>query len=398
MSDELDTWPLLSKLTRGVVESKPDLAARMALNIRATLVFYRTDDGVPLAEVENSTRTHIAALTDPGATLRERDSAPRRLGEDRARDGIALTDVADALRCGTKFLWDEILAYARGLGTSDAELVELASQIWFMHDAFTQAMTAGYRQEHARALLSRQQERLGLLYGLLTAQGREAASPWNAVDRLGLPRTGGFVVVAVAAPHTGRMPLPRIEQTLTDSRITSAWVMTGNVQLGVVSAIDPQWAEVLETSSRPLAVEVGVSPVQHDYARISLAVRLARTALAAAVPGTLSLFTDSPILMSAAGSPEISEPIMNSVFGELMRIAEPERTTLINTLSAWIDADGSFNTVAAALWVHPNTIRNRMRRIAALTGHDVSQPRQAAELYLALATYRQRAGPGIDTT
>ncbi|MDQ1569869.1 MAG: hypothetical protein QOF79_543 [Actinomycetota bacterium] len=398
MSDELDTWPLLSKLTRGVVESKPDLAARMALNIRATLVFYRTDDGVPLAEVENSTRTHIAALTDPGATLRERDSAPRRLGEDRARDGIALTDVADALRCGTKFLWDEILAYARGLGTSDAELVELASQIWFMHDAFTQAMTAGYRQEHARALLSRQQERLGLLYGLLTAQGREAASPWNAVDRLGLPRTGGFVVVAVAAPHTGRMPLPRIEQTLTDSRITSAWVMTGNVQLGVVSAIDPQWAEVLETSSRPLAVEVGVSPVQHDYARISLAVRLARTALAAAVPGTLSFFTDSPILMSAAGSPEISEPIMNSVFGELMRIAEPERTTLINTLSAWIDADGSFNTVAAALWVHPNTIRNRMRRIAALTGHDVSQPRQAAELYLALATYRQRAGPGIDTT
>ncbi|MCU1403605.1 MAG: hypothetical protein JWM70_1929, partial [Microbacteriaceae bacterium] len=150
MSDELDTWPLLSKLTRGVVESNPDLSAKMAQSIRANLVFYRTDDGVPLAEVENSTRTHIAALADPGATLDERNSAPRKLGENRARDGIALTDVADALRCGTKFLWDEIVDYARGLGTSDAELVELASQIWFMHDAFTQAMTAGYREEFAR--------------------------------------------------------------------------------------------------------------------------------------------------------------------------------------------------------------------------------------------------------
>ncbi|MCU1582006.1 MAG: PucR family transcriptional regulator [Microbacteriaceae bacterium] len=396
MSDELDTWPLLSKLTRGVVESDPDLSAKMAQSIRANLVFYRTDDGVPLAEVENSTRTHIAALADPGATLDERNSAPRRLGENRARDGIALTDVADALRCGTKFLWDEIVDYARRLGTSDAELVELASQIWFMHDAFTQAMTAGYREEFARALLSRQQERLGLLYGLLTARGREAASPWNAVDRLGLPRTGGFVIVAVAAPNTGRMPLPRIEQALSEAQIPSAWVMSGDVQLGVVSTLLPTWAEVLVTSAGPWSATAGICPIQHDYARIGLAVRLARTALAAASPDTFSFFANSPISMSAAGSPEISEPILRAVFGELLQADERERTILVDTLAAWFDTDGSFAAAGAHLWVHPNTIRNRMRRITVLTGRDVSHPRQAAELYLALAAYRQREHAGLD--
>jgi hypothetical protein len=392
MSDELDTWPLLTELTRGLADSAPDLSARMALHIRAELPFYRTDDGVPLAAVEESTRTHVAALSHPGATVEERNAAPRELGERRARDGVALADVTDALRVGTKFLWDEVVAYSRALGTvSDRELVELASQIWFMHDAFTQAMTAGYRREYARALLSRQQERLGLLYGLLTARGQEAASPWNAIDRLGLPRSGGYVVAAVAAPKTGRMPLPRIEQALAESRVISAWVMSGNVQLGVVSTIDPDWARVLQDAAQPWQARAGVSPLQHDYARIGLAVRLARTALAAATDRSFTFFGDSPVPMSAAGSPEVSEPILAAVFGELLRLPEPERTTLIDTLTAWFDSDGSYPAVATRLWVHKNTIRNRMHRVASLTGRDVSVPRDAAELYLALSAYRQGA-------
>ncbi|HEY0260931.1 MAG TPA: helix-turn-helix domain-containing protein [Lacisediminihabitans sp.] len=396
MSDDIGPWPLLTRLTRAVA-SGTDLSARMAQAIRADLAFYRTDATVPLAEMEVSARAHIAALTHPAPTPEERDTAPRELGERRARDGVELTDVMDALRSGTKFLWDQIVAHARRLGTvSDAELVELASQIWFMHDAFMQAVTAGYRRESARALLSRQQERLGLLYGLLTARGSEAASPWNAVDRLGLPRTGGFAVVAVAAPATGRMPLPRIEQALAESGVVSAWVMAGTVQLGVVSTVDPSWTEALENGARPWTATAGVSPLQHDYARIGLAVRLARTALAAATADGFAYFTDAPIPMSAAGSPEISEPLMASVFGELLHTAEPERSNLIDTLAAWFSADGSFATVATQLWVHQNTIRNRMRRIATLTGRDVSQPRQAAELYLALATYRQRVGKDPD--
>lgn len=393
MSDEQDSWPLLTSLTRGVVASDPGLAARMAEHIRAELPFYRAG-GVPLAEIEESTHTHVAVLTASTMPPHERDAASRGLGEKRARDGVDLTDVTDALRSGTKFLWDETVASARRQGSvSDTELVDLASQMWLMHERFAQATIAGYRQEFARSLLSRQQERLGLLYGLLTTRGSETASPWNAVDRLGLPRVGGYVVVAVAAPTTGRMPLPRIEPTLADAQVTSAWVMAGGVQLGVVSTALANWAEELRNGARPWTATAGVSPRQHDYGRIGLAVRLARTALAAASPNTFSFFDESPISMSAAGSPEISEPIMLATFGALLRVDQPERSTLIETLAAWLD-EGSFAAVAARLQVHQNTVRNRMRRVHVLTGRDASQPRQAAELCLALAAYRQ-AGASV---
>jgi DNA-binding PucR family transcriptional regulator len=118
--------------------------------------------------------------------------------------------------------------------------------------------------------------------------------------------------------------------------------------------------------------------------------------LAGASPDTFSFFANSPISMSAAGSPEISEPILRAVFGELLQADERERTILIDTLAAWFDADGSFAAAGAHLWVHPNTIRNRMRRITVLTGRDVSHPRQAAELYLALSAYQQRGHAGLD--
>ncbi len=394
--DELDSWPLLAELLRDVVASNPDLSVRMADTIRTELAFYGTGSPVTPAEVERSTSEHIAALITPGLTVEEREAAPRDLGERRARNGVALMDVTDAVRAGTKFLWDVVVAHARARGVSDTELVELAGQVWFMHDAFVQALSAGYRNEFAKSLLSRQQERLGILYGLLTARGQEAASPWNAVDRLGLPRTGGYAVVAVAAPHTGRMPLPHIEQALTQSQIISAWVMSGNVQLGVVSTVDPSWPDTLESAAEQWTVTAGVSPSQQDYARVGLAVRLARIALAAAAPGTFSYFKDAPIPMAAAGSPELSGPIVEVVFGDLLHLAETEREPLIDTLDAWFSTDGSFAEVATKLWVHQNTIRNRMHRIAALTGRDIAQPRHAAELYLALSAYHQQAMDNVD--
>ncbi|WP_426515592.1 PucR family transcriptional regulator [Diaminobutyricibacter sp. McL0618] len=394
--DELDSWPLLAELLREVVVSNPDLSVRMADTIRTELEFYRAGSPVTPAEVERSTSEHITALVTPGLTVEEREAAPRDLGERRARKGIAQMDITDAIRTGTKYLWDAVVAHGRARGVSDAELVELASQVWFMHDAFVQAMSAGYRNEFAKSLLSRQQERLGILYGLLTARGQEAASPWNAVDRLGLPRTGGYVVVAVAAPHTGRMPLPRVEQALAQLQIISAWVMSGNVQLGIVSAVDPSWPAALESAAEQWTVTAGVSPLQQDYARVGLTVRLARIALAAAAPGTFSYFTDAPIPMAAAGSPELSGPIVEVVFGELLHLPETERQPLVDTLDAWFSTDGSFAAVATKLWVHQNTIRNRMHRIATLTGRDIAQPRHASELYLALSAYHQQAMGNLD--
>lgn len=389
MTDDASTgWPLLSRLTREVRATDPELAEHMAQAIRAELDFYRASRAVPLAAIVQSAAEHIEAVASVGEPAETRDAPARRLGEVRARDGVSLADVTDSLRVGTRYLWDRIVAQARTSGAAtDAELVDLATEMWVMHGEYVQAMTAGYRKESAQVLLGRQQERLGLVYGLLTARG--ASSPWDAVDRLGLPRQGGFVVVGARSETLGRMPLPRVEADLAEAGVLSAWVMVGSTQLGVVSAVHEDWRQRLSAISAACGATAGVSPVETEYGRIGHAVRLARTALAAAGPGELCFFDDSPVPVAAAGSPEVSGPVVDAVLGRLLAAPETEQSVLLETLTHWFASDGTVADVATRAWVHQNTVRNRLRRVTALTGRDVAHPREAAELYLALTAYLQ---------
>jgi hypothetical protein len=49
---------------------------------------------------------------------------------------------------------------------------------------------------------------------------------------------------------------------------------------------------------------------------------------------------------------------------------------LIETLEAWLDAFGDVTAAAAALFIHPNTLRYRLRRITELSGLDLTDPEQ----------------------
>ncbi|MEJ1231330.1 MAG: hypothetical protein WDM88_12920 [Galbitalea sp.] len=94
---------------------------------------------------------------------------------------------------------------------ADAELVSLASEVWLMNDNFVRLMEEGYRAQQSTMLVTAQQERFALVYTILTGMPEDGGTLWEAVDRLPLPRTGGFVVVAVRAATAGSMPLPLLE-------------------------------------------------------------------------------------------------------------------------------------------------------------------------------------------
>ena len=63
--------------------------------------------------------------------------------------------------------------------------------------------------------------------------------------------------------------------------------------------------------------------------------------------------------------------------------------TLIETLSAYFESGSSMEATARALFVHPNTVRYRLRQTADLTGLPASDPRHALTLRMALALGRQ---------
>ncbi|MDI1460764.1 helix-turn-helix domain-containing protein [Catellatospora sp. KI3] len=64
---------------------------------------------------------------------------------------------------------------------------------------------------------------------------------------------------------------------------------------------------------------------------------------------------------------------------------------LVESLRAWLDALGDVTAAANALFIHPNTLRYRLRRITEVSGLDLSDPDQrfAAMLQLRILNYGQ---------
>ena len=91
-----------------------------------------------------------------------------------------------------------------------------------------------------------------------------------------------------------------------------------------------------------------------------------------------------------AGDGHARRQLVDDVYVPLLHA----RGTLVETLSAWLDHGSSIEGAARALFVHPNTVRYRLRQVADLTGLTPSQPRDAFTLQIALVLGRQSGRGG----
>jgi DNA-binding PucR family transcriptional regulator len=129
---------------------------------------------------------------------------------------------------------------------------------------------------------------------------------------------------------------------------------------------------------------VVAGPVANDLAGAAVSARAAVSAYRAA-PG----WPDAPRPVLAAellaeralaGDGHARRQLVDDVYLPLLHA----RSALVETLSAWLDRGSSIEGAARALFVHPNTVRYRLRQIADLTGLTPGQPRDAFTLQIAL--------------
>jgi DNA-binding PucR family transcriptional regulator len=138
-----------------------------------------------------------------------------------------------------------------------------------------------------------------------------------------------------------------------------------------------------------LAESFGPGPVVvgPPAADLSAAHASARDAMAAlrAAPG----WPDAPRLVSAtallperalAGDDHAREQLVT----EVVRPLEAAGGELARTLTTYLDGGGSLEGCARALFVHPNTVRYRLRRVGEVTGLRATAPRDALVLRVAL--------------
>lgn len=82
-----------------------------------------------------------------------------------------------------------------------------------------------------------------------------------------------------------------------------------------------------------------------------------------------------------------AETLRGYADGVLLPLREHDRRRdgeLETTLKAFLQYDGQYAATASALFVHVNTLRNRLAKITELTGRDVARTDDRVDLYLAL--------------
>jgi hypothetical protein len=85
-----------------------------------------------------------------------------------------------------------------------------------------------------------------------------------------------------------------------------------------------------------------------------------------------------------AGDEDAHRELVDTVAKPLAKAGD----VLLETVTTFLDAGGALEATARALFVHPNTVRYRLRRVAEVCGHSPFEPRGAFALRVALALGR----------
>jgi hypothetical protein len=387
--------PHIAELGKLMLARAPRLGEAMADLLCREIDAYSDGTVVTKDEVRESCVANVTFIFDSLAGNADVDVSPaEHTGTTRALSGVPLPAVMTAYRIGFRFMWEQTLAAARAAAIPTDSILDATARVFVAQDTFTQAMSSAYRQQLTAQILQREEERSALVEALLSRQITDTHSLWEAADLLRLPTSGPYVVVAAELPSIGKLGLPTIENKLSARDIRSAWRLLPDLQVGIVHLGGPVPPDTLGTLVEVLrhaaTARVGISAPFHELAETSDALRLARLAVTGKplADSLVAVFDDTPLAVAAVSAPEVMMKIRSSVLGRLNALPAEERTVLLGTFQAWLQAGGSANDTAAKIYCHPNTVRHRLRRIEELTGRSLSRPTDLAELCLAFEVER----------
>lgn len=133
---------------------------------------------------------------------------------------------------------------------------------------------------------------------------------------------------------------------------------------------------------------VVIGPMVDDVSQVHRSARAARaalTAVAAWPQAPRPLAADDLLPERALGGDEAArETLISDIYTPLLAAG----ATLVETLDEYIAQGRSLEGAARELYVHPNTVRYRLRRISQLLGWDPTDAREGYVLHTALAVGR----------
>jgi hypothetical protein len=318
----------------------------------------------------------IAVATNEAADMPMLSAQAREgafdLGRGEARSGRTTEALLAAYRIGARISWRELSRTAVQAGLPPEALAEFAGLVFSYIDELSDVSAAGHADELAATGRARQRLLETLALRLLENTPAEVVD--DAVQRAEWSPPATLTAALVPSPELGgalagvpsgtlvRGDLPEVE----DLAVLLVPDMHGSAR-----------AALLRTLASHRATVGPPRPWREARASYERALRARAAGLG---PDTEEHLV--PLVLDA--DPEARADLRASVLAPLSTLRSSTAEKLAETLRAWLLHQGRREEVAAALFVHPQTVRYRMGQLRELYGDALEDPATVLALAVAL--------------
>ncbi len=373
--DRVDTAAAWAQLLDRLADDRDALVDDFLQRLRALGSYdEQLVTGDELRRTAGETMDMLIALLARAPLTEELRTLPARLGARRARQGVEREHVLEAVRLDFRVLWAGL---QRALGDAPADLLVLhAEEVLEVVERYIGDVQEAFLDEQATLARDTRIDQ-GRALGRLLAAGSAAEQVARLEEpRLRLPLDGTFEVAFVPERDADRAR--RAVAALRAPHAVAWDTDAGTVFVRPRGAGDELRRALEGTRSgyEPAAVGLRALP-----AVAALLVELA------ALPGEGAATEAEAWLVLAHQRLAPVLPSVARVQDALLDLPELERRRVVEAVRH-VCSTGSIKESAAALFVHRNTIVNRLAAFRETTGLDVSVPRQAALALLGLGEGR----------
>jgi hypothetical protein len=306
-----------------------------------------------------------------------------RFGRAEARTGRSLDALLTAYRAGARVAWRGFAEAGHRGGVDPEALYTLAEAVFAYIDEISAASAEGHAREQSLAAREQQERRRRLVEAILREPQPPAAELGRAAAAAGweLPERVAALAFDGDAPER------------VDARLGASALVTRIEGVGWALVRDPEApgrrAE-LESALGDAAAAIGPEVALADAARSARRARLALEVVAMGEEPNPSLVAADDHLLDLIlhRDDELAVALARRRLEPLAALPPAQRTRLIDTLAAWLDAHGEARPAAATLHVHVQTVRYRLGQLRDLLGDALDDPGARLELALALRVER----------
>jgi hypothetical protein len=319
---------------------------------------------------------------DASTPIRPALDGAYELGRGEARSGRSMDALLAAYRVGARVSWRHLSASAVSAGLTVGQLARFAELVFAYIDQLSAASVAGHSDELETTgrVRTRYLERLA---GLLLA-GAPLPELTAAAERADwtTPRTLTVAVLPEAAVRGALVSLDG--RTLRSNQDVPGLDATTELVVLLVPDAEGRSRPALLRSLEGRDAVVG-PPRPWSEASTSYARAVRALQLGLATEGSEPLDTERRLadLVLRADGGALAD-LRARALAPLEDLTPAAREKLVETLRAWLLHHGRREQIAAALFVHPQTVRYRMGQLRERYGKALEDPRTVLELTIAL--------------